>query len=194
MTFVKNNIMKIDTKKLTLELIEKTKINISRIEKLKDLSKKELNYKKTNEKWSALECIEHLNLYGGFYNPEIKKSLIDNKTEPAPNFNTGLIGGYFTNSMLPKAKINKMKSPVDKNPIGSEVDKEVLVQFIKQQYEHLDLINKSGSINLTKTKIPITISKHLKLRLGDTFRFILAHNNRHITQAENTLKGAEKSM
>ena len=40
----------------------------------------------------------------------------------------------------------------------------------------------------TKTKTAISISKLMKLRLGDTFRFVTAHNERHLLQAENVLK------
>ena len=67
--------MKITTKKLIAELKQKTKNNIVKAEKLKELSEKELNYKESLDEWSALECIEHLNIYGDFYNPEIKKSI-----------------------------------------------------------------------------------------------------------------------
>ena len=60
-------------------------------------------------------------------------------------------------------------------------------RFINQQKEYLELIEKSKKINLTKTKTAISISKLIKLRLGDTFRFITAHNERHLLQAENIL-------
>ena len=46
--------------------------------------------------------------------------------------------------------------------------------------EHL---NNSRNINLNKVKTNITISKLIKLKLGDTFRFLTYHNERHIIQA-----------
>lgn len=72
--------------------------------------------------------------------------------------------------------------------MGSQQDRNVINKFINQQKECLELIEKSKQISLTKTKTTISISKLLKLRLGDTFRFITAHNERHLLQAENMLK------
>ena len=43
-----------------------------------------------------------------------------------------------------------------------------------------------------KTKTAISISKLIKLRLGDTFRVLIYHNERHIKQAERAIKEASK--
>lgn len=81
-----------------------------------------------------------------------------------------------------------MKTSKDKNPIGSTLTIDVIDKFIIQQKELIDLIKKSKNVNLTKTKTAISISKLIKIRLGDTFRFIIAHNQRHIIQAKNAIK------
>jgi len=168
--------MKFKTIELIAELIEKTRININKVEKLRELSEKELNYKENTEKWSVLECIEHLNLYGDFYNPEIRKNIETSHSKPSERFKSGIIGNYFVNTMLPKNKLNKMKTFKDKNPLGSSLNINVIDRFISQQKEFLELIEKSKNINFAKTKTAISMSKLIKLKLGDTFRFILAHN------------------
>ena len=43
-------------------------------------------------------------------------------------------------------------------------------------------------IDLGKIKIPISIAPFVKIKLGDTLRFIVYHNERHIVQAQNILK------
>lgn len=184
--------MKFETRKLIAELIEKTRININKVEKLRELSEKELNYKENTEKWSVLECIEHLNLYGDFYNPEIRKNIETSHSKPSKTFKSGIIGNYFVNMMLPKKKLNKMKTFKDKNPLGSSLDINVIDRFISQQKEFLELIEFSKSINFEKTKTAISISKLIKLKLGDTFRFIIAHNERHLIQAKNVIKIASR--
>ena len=156
------------------------------------LTEEELNHKENIEKWSILECIEHLNLYGKFYNPEIRKRIETSNSKPSKIFKSGLIGNYFVNTMRPKKKLNKMKTFKDKNPLGSKLDAEVIDRFIAQQKDFLDLIEMSKNINLTQTKTSISISKLIKLRLGDTFRFIIAHNERHLIQAENARKLASR--
>jgi len=182
--------MKFRTIELIAELIEKTRININRVEKYRELSDKELNFRESTEKWSVLECIEHLNLYGDFYNPEIRKSIEKSHSKPSEIFKSGIIGNYFVNTMFPKKKLNKMKTFKDKNPLGSSLNKSVIDRFISQQKEFLELIEKSKNINFSKTKTAISISKLIKLKLGDTFRFIIAHNERHLIQAENVMRKA----
>lgn len=180
--------MKITTKELIADLIEKTRVNINKAESFRGLSEEVLNYRENTDKWSILECIEHLNIYGDFYNPAIKKSIEKTSTRPTETFKSGLIGNYFVNLISPKDKLNKMKTLKENNPLGSQLNKGVIDRFINQQKECLDLIEKSKNVNLTKTKTAISITKMLKMRLGDTFRFITAHNERHLLQAENVLK------
>lgn len=180
--------MKFKTQQLLAELIENTRVNINKAERFRKLTEEELNYKTSVEKWSILECVEHLNIYGDFYNPEIKKCINKTNTVSEKVFKSGVIGNYFVNLIQSKEKINKMKTLKINNPIGSKLDRNVIVRFIDQQIECLDLIENSKKISLIKTKTAISISKLIKLRLGDTFRFVTAHNERHLLQAENVLK------
>lgn len=89
--------------------------------------------------------------------------------------------------MLPKEKLNKMKTFQSMNPAGSQLGTEVLEKFLKQQEELLALLEKAKTVDLAKTKTAISISKLIKLRLGDTFRVVIYHNYRHIVQADNCL-------
>ena len=148
------------------------------------LSEEELNYRSTENCWSALECIEHLNLYGHFYLPEINRVLkkSDSKTEPV--FKSGLLGNYFANSMKPKATLNKMKTFKEMNPIGSDLDKSSIDEFIRQQRSTIDLLSEARQKSLNRIKTSISISRMLKLKLGDTFRFLIFHIERHLDQAE----------
>jgi len=156
-------------------------------ESLMTKSDSELNYRTNPESWSALECLQHLNLYGDFYLPEIEKRINASNTSPEPVFKSGVLGNYFANSMLPKEKLNKMKTFKDKNPLGSKLDKRTIEEFIRQQNELLSLLERSKNINLNKVKTSISISNLIKLKLGDTFRFLINHNERHIVQAKKTI-------
>ncbi|KFF02018.1 DinB family protein [Chryseobacterium luteum] len=144
-----------------------------------------LNSRISDKSWSVLECLEHLNLYGKFYIPEISRRISSSKTSPASVFKSGILGNYFAESMLPKEKLNKMKTFKSMDPINSRLDKEVVEEFIKQQYQLIELLEKAKDINLNTVKTGISISKLIKLKLGDTFRFIIHHNQRHIRQAQN---------
>ena len=44
---------------------------------------------------------------------------------------------------------------------------------------------------LKKVKVPISISKLVRLRLGDALLFVAYHNDRHMEQALNLTKNAQ---
>lgn len=180
--------MKISTSKLISELKNISQENIQFAKTLLDKEISELNFRNSEESWSVLECLEHLNRYGNFYVPEISKRISTSKFPPKTEFSSGILGDYFAKSMLPKQKLNKMKTFKSMNPIHSNLDKDVVKEFINQQNQLLGLLEQSNRINLEKTKTSISISKLVKLKLGDTLRFIIYHNLRHIEQAKNVLK------
>lgn len=182
--------MKIENNQLIDELIHLVNTSTQKVQSFKKLELDQLNFKKEETTWSILECIEHLNLYGDFYLPEIEKRMnAGEKSNKKLIFKSGVLGNYFANSMKEKnGKIKKMKTFEDKNPIHSQLTVTTLDRFIKQQERLVELLNIARDINLTKTKNAITISKIIKLRLGDTFRFLIFHIERHVNQAERVLK------
>lgn len=182
--------MKIESDVLILDLIERTRLIMNKAESLKAESDTVLNHRVSSESWSALECLEHLNLYGRFYLPEITKRIYGATTEGAElYFKSGWLGDYFAKSMLPKEKLNAMKTFKSMNPINSKLDKTVITEFINQQIQMLELLNKAKDVSLNKTKTGISITKWIQLKLGDTFKIVIYHNQRHVMQAEKVVGG-----
>ena len=60
-------------KELLQELLTITGRASLMVKTFRQLTNEQLNYKSSPETWSILECIEHLNLYGNFYLPEIEQ-------------------------------------------------------------------------------------------------------------------------
>lgn len=179
--------MKIPTLKLIDELQKITEENIQFVENLFNETDEKLNFRLSGKSWSILECIEHLNRYGKFYIPEISKRIENSDTKPTEIFSSGVLGNYFAKSMLPKEKLNTMKTFKSMNPIHSKLDKNVLNEFIVQQKQMIHLLKEAKNIDLNKVKTSISISNLIKLKLGDTFLFVIYHNLRHIEQAKRNL-------
>jgi hypothetical protein len=142
-------------------------------------------------KWSVAQVIEHLNSYGRYYLPLMQRGLNYNSFAANPSFKAGWLGNYFTKSMLPKENgqiANKMQSPKDHRPSPHVDSLTVLNEFMAQEKLLLDLIQQARSNDLNKIRIPISIAKFIKLKLGDTFRFLIAHHQRHFVQVANTLE------
>lgn len=176
--------MNIESKELIDELAQMTRNHLNVAQELLHLDIEELNSKSDPKSWSILECLEHLNRYGHFYIPEIEKQINQTSHQPAAYFRSYLLGDYVAKSMLPREKLNKMKTFKSMNPLGSQLDQSSIQEFIDQQQHLLSLLEQSRKVNLHKTKTRISISNWIKLKLGDTLRVVIYHNYRHLVQIE----------
>jgi hypothetical protein len=178
--------MKSSRSELLLDLTSRTDQILLDCEKLQAQSKEILNQQPAEGKWSALECLEHLNRYGDFYLPEIKTRLSKATPSAEEGFRPGLLGNYFAKSMLPNAR--SMQTFKNMNPSFSSVRKNVLDEFIVQQQHYKSLLERAGNYNLNSIKTSLSISRWIKLKLGDTFRVVIYHNQRHMQQAMRAAK------
>ena len=178
--------MQKDNNILIGELLVMTENAAQAAKKFREMSADQLNFRTAPARWSILECFEHLNRYGDFYLPEIEKAILAHKKNDTPTvFRSGILGNYFANLMKVKnGKMMKMKTPSDKNPLGSDLTVTTLDRFLKQLEMLRSLLNGARGLDLTGTKVPISLTKFVKLRLGDTFRFFVNHIERHVLQAE----------
>jgi uncharacterized damage-inducible protein DinB len=152
-----------------------------------NLDEATLNRPASNGGWSIAQCIQHLNTYGHFYLPVIKKGLDQNeKLRPSARFSSGWLGGYFTKMMEPKSQ-KKMKAFKNHIPAAQLDGHAVIAEFIEQQETILGLLQRSRSTNLNRIRLPISISKVVKLKLGDVLQFCVAHDARHIAQATRNI-------
>lgn len=135
--------------------------------------------------WSVIQNLEHLNLYYDYYNPAIKDSLEQaQKDNAASVFKSGWLGSYFTNSMdfRKKGKIKAFKDYIPEVDLMPEV---VMTKFLSNQDELIKLLENAKDYDLTKIKTAISLTRWIKMRLGDVFQFVIMHNERHIVQAQS---------
>ncbi len=165
--------------------IEETRKAICTAEVLKKTELKYLIWRENETSWNILECLEHLNLYGDYYLPKIEDQINKSSYKSDLKFKSGFLGNYFAKSMLPKEKPNKMKTFKDKNPKNCNLNMFVIDRFISQQHKLLELLQLSKNVSLNKVKISTSISKLIRLKLGDIFHFIVNHNIRHLHQINN---------
>lgn len=136
--------------------------------------------------WSIAQCLEHLNSYGRYYLPEIDKGLRQAKPTEKNTFASSWLGNYFTRMMEPGPK--KYKAPKDHRPAPALDTAAVIATFVEQQEALLAYLRRARQIDMEKIRIPISIARWIKLKLGDVFRFLVAHNERHMQQALRHLK------
>lgn len=179
----------------TEDLINELKGDVHKIiagaEQIKEADKSKLIYQCSKNEWSAVQVIEHLNSYNRYYLPHIDRALAERNDNRNAWFNSGFWGDYFTNMMKPKNIFevkNRMKAMKKYSfPNSLNVDK-VFHEFLQHQQKLLQLLDAAKERDLNTIKIPITMSKLIRLRLGDAFRFLVAHEQRHMVQARNTIR------
>lgn len=145
-----------------------------------------LNRPATNGGWSILQCLDHLNSYGLYYLPQIENAIASTAEDSSKTYNTGWLGDYFVNMMAPetgKKKYKAFKGHIPQVDLDAET---VFKEFLRQERLLITCLNKARKADLT-VRIPISITRLITLKLGDTFRFIIAHNRRHIMQGERNL-------
>ena len=154
--------------------------------------------KPSPESWSANECLQHLNTYGEYYLPAIQKAMITAGESHGVNpvFQAGMLGNIFTRMMMPgtsEKPLKKMKAPKESIPKTILDSHQVIATFIDQQEQMLQLLEKAKSVDLAKIKVPISLNRFIKMRLGDTFHFLIIHTLRHVIQAQKAL-GANRDL
>ena len=180
--------MEIEQNALIDELTALTEEAIAAAYNFRLLPERTLNFKKSAPEWSILECLEHLNLYGDYYLPEIQKRLLSTEFHVGKEvFKSGIIGNYFANLIKVKnGKVKKMRTTKDKDPNNSKLTITTIDRFLGQLESLKVLLNQSRSVHLTRIKTNISLTRFIKLKLGDTLRFVVYHNERHVLQALRT--------
>lgn len=149
--------------------------------------------------WSIAQVMDHLNGYGRFYLPLMEKALekgsLRKDVIPQHEFTSGWLGNYFTEMMKPAPAgkpQKKMKAFKGHIPPIELPATEVREEFHLQLRRLLYLFDRSFNTNIGYWRIPISIAPFIKLKLGDVFRFITAHNARHGKQMKRAFTHLHK--
>ena len=179
-----------NSQELIQELDHTVRQGITRIEQLKQRSLDALQAAPLQGKWTAAQHLFHVNFYASFYTEAMEACLDQAKSQPKATFRSGWLGNYFTQIIGP-AEVDmplktKMKSPDNALPpadSGLDVYAE-LEAYLGFQHRLLYLLQRAQQVDLGGHRVPISISRFIRLKLGDTFRFVVAHQERHLQHLE----------
>lgn len=149
--------------------------------------------------WNVLEVIEHLNISSGHYTHRLsriyaKGEALGLKAE----FTPGRWGESFTRSMqpLPDGTIPKpMRTLWLFEPKAAAAKgRTSLQEFQSMLEEQLVLLERARSMGWEGPKVTSTLGPIFRFKVGDAFRFMVAHQARHFLQVERTLAKAEANQ
>jgi hypothetical protein len=186
------------TSQLVSELKGITQTNIDLIKKkFSHLNDQQKNWRKDNESWSINEIFAHLNEFAHYYHQAFTSKIERTRfNEPKDTFISSPLGRSAWKSMKlgnlknikRKFKAQRIYNPLIHSELVSGIDTET---FESNQIELIKIIDKAELVNLRKVKVPISISKIIRLRLGDALLFVVYHNERHMQQALNILSNSK---
>lgn len=180
------------TAELIKILTNLTQENIDNVKKYASkLSETQLNWRPNPGIWSVADTLAHLIEYGNYYHPTIQRKIETTRfTSTKEAFVSSPLGRSAWKSMkLGNARNvkRKFKAPKGYNPTvdtnlvqGNEVER-----FLNSQDALLGIVDSAKNVNMRRVKIPISISKIVRLRLGDALLFVVYHNERHVQQVIN---------
>jgi len=152
-----------------------------------NLSHAQLNWKVNPYSWSAGECFEHLVITNHEYIPVFEKAARHSiQNENDYTFKPTFIGKFILKSVMPEFKW-KMKTTKSFDPKNSNVDINIVNNFLNQHEQIKELIFKCRGVDLKKVKVQSPFNKLVKYNLGDSFLIIVYHDLRHLQQAEKVV-------
>jgi len=161
-------------------------------QKLEPLDAEVLNRKPDEKSWSALECLEHLNILGAIYIEGFRQKTVDGTPRQGSAYKTGWLGQYAARIIRPKEDGSlpyKMKALPFMTASASQLDKETVLGTQQEQLEaFLTTIEGAKKVDLGKNRVATSLGSWLKFKLGDAMRFYLNHQERHYQQLERTIK------
>lgn len=171
------------------QLTQATRQLISTVQtELVPLELSQLNQQPAPNAWSVLECLEHLNRYSRYYNAHLAQALACSNATAKTEVKYSWFGRKSIAMMTPD-NTKKAKTLKRMNPSGSRLGREVLAEFLQHQQQLLELLTQAQRVDLNRKVVPVEFFRLLKMRLCETFEFVIVHQQRHVQQALRVKEG-----
>jgi hypothetical protein len=150
------------------------------------LNAQQLNWKPGADSWSVAQCLEHLLTANHAMFPAIDEALAGTKratfVERLPVL-PGLFGKLMIKIVSPGFK-QKLKAPPTARPAASAIDAQIVNRFVTQQREIAERIKGLERLDAARIVMTSPFVSLITYSLLDACRLIVAHERRHLAQAQ----------
>ncbi|HEX5966076.1 MAG TPA: DinB family protein [Pyrinomonadaceae bacterium] len=157
------------------------------------LTKEQLNWKPSAERWSVAQCFDHLMTTNSGYLPIIDDILKGQKQSSVWQklpFLPSLWGKMLIKSLDP-SQTRKMKAPKRFEPSQSDVNGSIINDFASQQQLLIEKIKATSNLELERIVITSPAASFISYSLMDAYRIIVVHERRHFQQAQRVTEESE---
>ena len=140
--------------------------------------------------WSAAECLSHLSLSSEMFLPVLQTAVTDAKKRamapPKHALKMDLIGRVLRWFLEPPIR-QRLKTSARFVPRSVRAKAEAFGEFAALQSKLAELLAAAAGIDLNRVKISSPFDKRIRLNLYSAFRILIAHQRRHLWQAEQAV-------
>ena len=148
------------------------------------LTPAQLNWKPSAERWSVVQCFDHLLASNRGYFPIIESVLAGKKRtfwQSMPVL-PGMMGKLLIKSLDP-VKGRNLKAPKNFQPAESDIGASVIDDFVAQQAMLVEKMKATEHLDLERIIINSPVASVVTYSLMDAYRVIVVHEARHFQQA-----------
>jgi DinB family protein len=164
----------------------------SRLRSLGDgISEQTWNRHPEANRWSAADCVEHLNLTSRAYVPLIRNASAEARQlrTPVDHYRMDALGWFFSMMVGPmrhlgKIKLVKVKTTPPFVPKGGQSRDALLSEFLRLQSDMITLVRTADGLPLDRVKIVSPFGGRVKYSAYSGLVIVARHQHRHIDQAE----------
>ena len=150
------------------------------------LTEEQFNWRPGPDRWSIAQNLHHLNVGDRMVLPAFDRAISDGrskgKTAPGP-FRYGWFSRFMIREMEPPPR-RRMKTPMKGSAGDRHRAADVLPEFARVRDELARRVRESDGLDLAHIRTISPVNRLIRLPLGAYFAFILAHDRRHLWQAQ----------
>jgi DinB superfamily len=139
--------------------------------------------------WSAAECLSHLSISSEMFLPVLQKAIDDARkkgVEPKGVPKMDLIGRILRWFLEPPIR-QRVKTAPPFVPRSVRAKAEAFGEFAALQSKLTELLVAARNIDLGRVKIVSPFDRRVRYNLYSAFRILVAHQRRHLWQAEQAV-------
>jgi hypothetical protein len=143
-------------------------------------------------RWSAAECVAHLNLTSAAYLPVLADGLTRARrldAGPQRRYRHDLVGWLLWRSMAPPVRVRtKTSAPFVPGAVAGRVD--LVAAFERLQEEQLRAVEQADGLAIDRVRVPSPFDPRVRYNLYACLSILPRHQERHLWQAERALGAA----
>jgi hypothetical protein len=140
--------------------------------------------------WCAAECVEHLRLTTGEYEPIFQDGFARARTGAEP-YKKDWKGRFLEWIMEPPYRTGVKTRPAFE-PVNLGSPQQVLDAFLESQNVIFARLERANGLALDKTLVESPFKKGFFYNMYSLFHILAAHQRRHLWQAEQALKAGKR--